>query len=70
MVSVGTNQVQECRPVRERLPAWSGGVSRSHEPWETQGHTERGARQGSGAGEGAPHDPEMGHGQSERSIVP
>jgi hypothetical protein len=64
------NQAKECRPSRERLPAWRGGVSLSHEPLETTGHKESDAIQGIGAGEGAPHDLERGHGQSARLIVP
>jgi hypothetical protein len=64
MVSLGTKQGQECRPARERLPAWQGSARLSHEPWETKGHKARGATQGVGEGEGGPHDLEVGHWQS------
>ena len=35
-----------------------------------KGHKERGVMPGIGGGEGEPNDPETGHWQSERTIVP
>src|SRR5713226_1258755 len=63
---LGEHQVEECRPVRESLPALGGGSHLPGEPCRGKGHKARRALQGIGGGEGEPHDPETGHWQSER----
>src|SRR5262249_46784924 len=57
-------------PARARLPAWRGSGRLAPEPGASKGHKARGALQGIGEGQGAPHDLETGSWQSERRIVP
>jgi hypothetical protein len=67
---LGEHQGEECRPVRQRLPALGGGSRLAGEPCRSKGHKARRALQGIGEGEGVPNDSERGYWQSERTRVP